>query len=175
MDMKEYLILVDENDEQTGIMEKQEVHRKGLLHRAVSVFVFNSKGEWLLQQRAFDKYHSGSLWSNACCTHPFPGESNLDAANRRLIQEMGLSCPLNEVFQFTYKETLANELIENEFDHVFVGISDNHPCINLVEVMGYRYMSTLDLLNDVTNKPEQYTVWFRHMVHRVHEQLNTIH
>lgn len=121
----EYVVLVDEQDKETGTMEKLQAHLNGRLHRAVSVFLFNSKGELLLQQRASGKYHSANLWTNTCCSHPRPGESAYDAANRRLYEEMGLACELSEVFSFIYKAHLGNNLTEHEFDHVFVGTNDN--------------------------------------------------
>ena len=104
-----------------------EAHKRGVLHRAISVFIFNSKGEMLLQQRAIGKYHSGGLWSNTCCSHPRPGEKNDDAAARRLYEEMGLKCEVKEIFAFVYKSTLENGLTEHEFDHVFTGVCDDHP------------------------------------------------
>ncbi len=100
--MEAQVILVNEKDEVTGVMEKMEAHRKGLLHRAFSVFILNDVGHMLLHQRALDKYHSGGLWTNACCSHPFPGETVAQAAHRRLFEEMGFDCPLSELFQFTY-------------------------------------------------------------------------
>src|SRR5690606_3613335 len=131
---QDYVILVDENDNETGTMQKMEAHQKALLHRAISVFICNSNGEWLLQKRALQKYHSNGLWTNTSCSHPFPGESNLDAANRRLFEEMGIKAGLTEIFTFIYKEQLDNELTEHELDHVFFGISDVEPEINPDEV-----------------------------------------
>jgi len=168
--MKNQVILVDQNDVPVGSMEKYEAHRKGLLHRAISVFLFNTKGQWLLQQRANDKYHSKSLWSNTCCTHPFKGESNLEAAHRRLSEEMGLTCELKEVFQFMYEEQLDEELTEHELDHVFIGFSDEIPVLNPSEVMDYRYTNLVDLQEDIKSHPENYTVWFRKIVEPVHEK-----
>src|SRR5215475_1033999 len=124
MTTKEEVILVDEDDFQVGTMEKMEAHRKALLHRAFSVFIFNTKGEMLLQQRALNKYHSAGLWTNACCSHPAPGESTLDAAEKRLLEEMGFITPLQEIFEFTYKTEFDNGLTEYEFDHVVVGTWD---------------------------------------------------
>jgi len=168
---KEQVILVDSNDTTLGCMEKFEAHRKGLLHRAISVFLFNSNGQWILQQRASNKYHSNSLWSNTCCTHPFPGESTLEAAHRRLSEEMGLNCDLKPVFQFVYKEQLDNELTEHELDHVFIGFSDKEPVINPMEVMDYCYKNFSDLQQDIKINPEKYTIWFRKIVEPVHEQI----
>lgn len=168
--MSDQVVLVDASDIQVGTMEKYEAHHKGLLHRAISVFLFNSHGQWLLQQRADDKYHSNSLWSNTCCTHPFPEESNLDAAHRRLSEEMGLSCELKYVFHFLYEESLDNDLTEHELDHVFIGFSDEEPKLNPQEVMDYCYINFSDLEHDLQTHPEKYTVWFRKIVGLVHEK-----
>ena len=130
----EKVILVDRKDHKIGLMEKQEAHIKGLLHRAFSVFVFNKNNELLLQKRALHKYHSGGLWTNTCCSHPRENENTLDAANRRLQEEMGVSCKLEFKFNFIYKASLDNKLFEHEFDHVFFGFSDNLPQINKEEV-----------------------------------------
>ncbi|MBV5284232.1 MAG: isopentenyl-diphosphate Delta-isomerase [Paludibacter sp.] len=165
--MEENVILVDEKDNEIGLMAKTEAHKKALLHRAISVFIFNSAGEWLLQRRAFNKYHSGGLWTNACCTHPFPNESNIDAANRRLKEEMGMHCALKELFSFTYKEALDNELTEHELDHVFIGTTDLIPNINSDEVAEYKYISCDDLIRDIQKNPNNYTVWFKKIIERV--------
>src|SRR6186713_1579239 len=118
------VILVSEHDDMVGIMDKMEAHKQGLLHRAFSVFIFNSKGEMLLQQRAFNKYHSGGLWTNACCGHPSPGEQTVAAARRRLMEEMGFTTGLEELFDFTYQHAFENGLTEHEYDHVFAGTWD---------------------------------------------------
>lgn len=157
------VILVNENDEQIGIMPKFETHEKAMLHRAFSVFIFNSKEEILMQQRAEHKYHSGGLWTNTCCSHPFPGEVTLEAANRRLMEEMGLKTTLNFVFKFHYKAAFDNVLTEHEIDHVFVGKSDELPSINPNEVASYKYMSIHEIQQDIARFPENYTVWFRIM------------
>lgn len=162
-----FVILVDSDDNQIGVSEKMEAHRKALLHRAVSVFIINSKGEWLLQRRALSKYHSNGLWTNTCCSHPYPNETSIDAANRRLVEEMGMKSLLNELFSFTYKEVLDNELTEYELDHVFIGISDENPRINLNEVMDWKYISFGDLRNDIELNPNNYTVWFKKIFERV--------
>jgi len=162
-----YIILVDYNDTETGIMDKMEVHRKGFLHRAISVFIVNTNGEWLLHRRAIDKYHSSGLWTNASCSHPYPAETNLEAARRRLKEEMGMSCPLNELFSFMYKEKLDNELTEHEYDHVFLGISDEKPEINTKEVMDWKYIAYNDLINDIEKNPLEFTVWFKKIVEKV--------
>lgn len=167
MDSKIYVVLVDESDKEIGIAEKMEAHRKSLLHRAISVFIVNPEGQWLLQRRALSKYHSQGLWTNACCTHPFPGESNVDAASRRLMEEMGLSSDLRKLFHFTYIEKLDNELTEHELDHVFVGVTDDLPKINTDEVMDYKYIDFKDLNEDIKRNPQNYTVWFRMIFERV--------
>jgi len=165
--MEENVILVDDKDNEIGLMAKTEAHKKALLHRAISVFIFNSADEWLLQRRALTKYHSGGLWTNACCTHPLPNESNIDAANRRLKEEMGMHSALKESFYFKYKEALDNELTEHELDHVFIGTTDLTPNVNFDEVAEYKYISYDDLIRDIQKSPSNYTVWFKKIVERV--------
>lgn len=166
--MGEKVILVDETDTPLGEMEKLEVHESALLHRAVSVFLFNGAGQLLLQKRAQDKYHSPDLWTNTACTHPFPNESNEAAALRRLRQEMGIALQqLTPLFHFIYKEKLQNGLTEHELDHVFVGISDVPPVPNSEEVADYVYVDPEKLLDDLEKFPDQYTVWFRKIIERV--------
>jgi isopentenyl-diphosphate Delta-isomerase len=162
-----YVILVNTDDHEIGIMEKMEAHRKALLHRAISVFVFNPEGEWLLQRRAFDKYHSQGLWTNTCCSHPYPGESVKDAAKRRLLEEMGMVCDLDELFTFTYMEKLDEGLTEHEFDHVFFGTSERFPDVNNKEVMEWKYIGFNDLLEDIMLHPLKYTIWFRIIFEKV--------
>ena len=145
----EKVILVDKTDHQIGEMEKQEAHIKGLLHRAFSIFIFNSKGEVLLQQRALHKYHSGGLWTNTCCSHPRNGETTIQAANRRLKEEMGMSCALKEEFSFIYKAKLDNDLYEHELDHVLFGTTDLQPKINKEEVADYKYSSFQDIQQEM--------------------------
>ena len=157
----EKVILVDKTDHQIGEMEKQEAHIKGLLHRAFSIFIFNSKGEVLLQQRALHKYHSGGLWTNTCCSHPRNGETTIQAANRRLMEEMGMSCVLTEEFSFIYKAKLDNDLYEHELDHVFFGTTDLLPQINKEEVADYKYSSFQDIQQEMKDYPERYTAWFK--------------
>jgi len=168
-----YVILVDEADNEIGTAEKMEAHRKSMLHRAISVFICNSKGEWLLQRRALDKYHSKGLWTNTCCSHPLPGESNIEAANRRLQEEMGMQCQLKDLFNFTYIEELENGLTEHELDHVFFGVTDDSPAINHEEVSEWKYMSYNDLIADIKTNPESYTVWFKKIVERVNQHINS--
>jgi len=166
--MKEpFVILVDKSDNQTGVIGKMEAHRNALLHRAVSVFIINSKGEWILQRRAFDKYHSNGLWTNTCCTHPNPGESNIESAQRRLKEEMGIECNLIELFTFTYRENLDHELTEHEYDHVFFGISDKDPVINTSEVEEWEAVSINDLKNNILKNPVSYTYWFKEIYEKV--------
>lgn len=154
------IILVNENDEPVGTMEKMEAHRKALLHRAFSVFIFNSRGELLLQQRAKEKYHSAGLWTNACCSHPRPGEDTTAAASRRLKEEMGFSAAIKEIFSFTYRSEFDNGLTEHEFDHVFAGVYDGpiHP--DPGEVAAYRYQSMEDVRMILDREPSQFTTWF---------------
>jgi isopentenyl-diphosphate delta-isomerase len=157
----EHVILVDENDQQIGLMEKMEAHEKGLLHRAFSVFIFNDENQLLLQQRAKDKYHSGGLWTNTCCSHPREGESLLDAGKRRLHEEMGFSCPIETVFSFIYKAELDNNLIEHELDHVLIGNYNEAPKPNPDEVMDWKYVDLEWVVEDMKAYPENYTAWFR--------------
>lgn len=154
------VILVDENDVEVGSMEKMEAHVKGLLHRAFSVFIFNSQGEMLLQQRALGKYHSGGLWTNACCSHPKPNETTIDAAHRRLKEEMGFDTPLTKAFEFKYKVNFTNGLSEHEFDHVFVGYYDGKIESNLDEVETYTYTSMDQIEVSLAKNADFYTEWF---------------
>jgi isopentenyl-diphosphate delta-isomerase len=154
------VVLVDETDRELGTMEKMEAHRKALLHRAFSVFIFNSRGEMLLQRRALKKYHSGGLWTNACCSHPAPGEPLLHAAGRRLREELGFTAPLEKVFDFIYKADLDNGLTEYEFDHVFTGIYDGIMAPDEEEVSEVRFTTLDDLRDSLRAHPEQYTAWF---------------
>jgi isopentenyl-diphosphate delta-isomerase len=158
--MTEELILVNEKDEQTGFMEKMETHRKGLLHRAFSVFIFNREGKMLLQQRSAHKYHSAALWTNACCSHPRQGETTLQAANRRLKEEMGMQAPLEKAFDFVYKASFENGLTEYEFDHVFVGITDNAVNADPEEVSDYCYKSLQEIQSALQSESDEYTAWF---------------
>ncbi|HEX4852022.1 MAG TPA: isopentenyl-diphosphate Delta-isomerase, partial [Puia sp.] len=159
--MEQEIILVDEKDHAIGVMEKLEAHRKGLLHRAFSVFIFNSKGEMLLQQRSVEKYHSGGLWTNACCSHPAPGEDIHAAATRRLQEELGFSTPLTKVFDFIYRSSFENGLIEHEFDHVFIGIHDAPIHADEQEISDYYFLGIEEISESIKKNPEKYTVWFR--------------
>jgi isopentenyl-diphosphate delta-isomerase len=171
MKPEESVILVDENDNEIGKEEKIIAHRQALLHRAISVFIVNSNGEWLLQQRALDKYHSKGLWTNTCCSHPYPGETCMAAANRRLMEEMGLTATLKEIFHFTYKESLENDLTEYEVDHVFIGVTDEKPSINSSEVLNWKYIDYQTMAKDIKQNPENYTVWFMKIYNKVNEFL----
>lgn len=165
------VILVDTNDNEIGTMEKMEAHRKAKLHRAISVFIINKKGEWLLQRRALTKYHSSGLWSNTCCTHPFPEESNINAAHRRLKYEMGMSTDIEELFSFIYKVKLNNQLTEHELDHIFIGITDEEPTLNPSEVMDWKYISLENLEQDISDNPANYSFWFKHIFNKVSEHI----
>lgn len=159
--LKEFVILVDEQNNELGAMEKQEAHEKAVLHRAFSVFVFNSKGELLLQQRALDKYHSAGLWTNTCCSHPRMGEDTKDAAQRRLKEEMGFETPLEGKGTFIYKAAFDNGLTEHELDFIYTGIYDQNPEINKQEVNDYSWLSLNEVQQDIATYPEKYTAWFK--------------
>jgi len=166
----ENVILVDTNDTPVGQMEKLKAHLKGELHRALSVLIFNSEGEILLQQRAFSKYHTPGLWSNTCCSHPRPGEDSLEAATRRLGEEMGFTTPLIKSFDFIYRAHFDNGLIEHEFDHVFFGTFDGEPVINPEEANDFRWVKLNNLMEDMRSVPENYTVWFRIIMEKMAER-----
>ena len=155
------VILVNESDEPIGVMDKMEAHRKGELHRAFSVFIFNSKGEMLLQQRAMNKYHSGGLWTNACCSHPAPGEETMEAANRRLKEEMGFETNLKKIFDFVYRSEFENGLIEHEFDHIFVGEFERDIVMNREEVKDFCYKKLDEIRDSLAMQPQKYTAWFQ--------------
>jgi len=157
---EEQVILVNEKDEQIGIMPKLEAHEKAMLHRAFSVFIVNDKGELLLQQRAASKYHSPMLWTNTCCSHQREGETNIEAGKRRLQEEMGFVTQLKEVFSFIYKAPFDNGLTEHELDHVMVGSYNENPKINNEEVGDYKWITLEAVKTDMETQPEIYTVWF---------------
>lgn len=169
----EFVVLVDENDLQIGKMEKLEAHQKGLLHRAFSVLIFNDKGEMLIHQRAADKYHCGGLWTNACCSHPRENESITQAAERRLMEEMGFSVKTYPLKQFIYKASFTNGLIEHEFDHIVTGIYNDTPKPNPEEVMDFKFVALNKLEKDIKENPKKYTPWFRIIVEE-HLQNSTI-
>jgi isopentenyl-diphosphate Delta-isomerase len=157
----EHVILVDETDRETGTMEKMEAHRKGVLHRAFSILLFNSRGELLLQKRSSLKYHSGGLWTNTCCSHPQPGEDIIQAANRKLKQEMGIDLYTEFAFKFIYKTSLDHQLIEHEYDYVLIGQFDGQPVINPDEVEDWKFIDMASVKREIENSPEIYTYWFK--------------
>lgn len=167
--MEEEVILVDIDDKEIGRMPKMEAHILGKLHRAFSVFIFNTKGELLLQQRAFDKYHSGGEWTNTCCSHPKPGEVTINAAHRRLQEEMGMQSVLSPVFSFSYRAILKQGIVEHEYDHVFFGVTDQVPIVNPTEVNAYQYIKMALLQEDLTSNPDKYTAWLKICFDRVME------
>ena len=167
------VILVDERDTAVGIMEKMEVHQKALLHRAFSVFIFNDKGEMLLQKRAEKKYHSGGLWTNACCSHPQPGEDTMESANNRLREEMGFNTALHKAFTFVYKAPFENGLTEHEYDHVFVGSFNGLIKPNPAEVEDYCYQSLDELKQSLQTHPHHFTAWFKIALPKLEDYLAT--
>lgn len=172
---EEKVILVNENDEQIGLMPKMEAHEKALLHRAFSVFVFNDKNELMLQQRALEKYHSPGLWTNTCCSHQRDGESNLSAGKRRLQEEMGFVTELKETTSFIYKAPFDNGLTEHEYDHVMVGHYNESPIINKEEVADWKWMPLEEVKVDIALHPELYTEWFKIIFDKFYEYLNISH
>ncbi len=165
----EFVVLVDEQDNAIGKMEKLQAHVEGALHRAFSIFIFNSEKKLLIQKRASSKYHCGGLWTNTCCSHPREHESLQDAANRRLQEEMGMTCELKSLFSFIYKAEFENGLIEHEFDHVFFGESNQIPKLNLDEVEEFKYIGLEELQTEIKEKPESFTPWFIIAIDRVKE------
>jgi len=169
---EEQVILVNERDEKIGLMPKMEAHEKALLHRAFSVFVFNNKGEMLLQQRAAHKYHSPNLWTNTCCSHQRDGESNISAGKRRLHEEMGFTTELEESISFIYKAPFENGLTEHEFDHVLLGYYNEAPNINPDEVKAFKWMKTEEVKIDIEKNPEIYTAWFKIIFDKFYNHIN---
>jgi len=159
--MIDEVILIDDQDRVAGSMEKLQAHRRGLLHRAFSIFVFNDGFELMLQQRSSHKYHSAGLWSNTCCSHPLTGESLLDAAHGRLQHEMGFDCPLREVFSFTYQAEVGAGLTEHEFDHVFIGAYNGQPRPNPAEARDWRWIELPRLMQLMKTDPDSYTAWLK--------------
>ena len=157
----EQVILVNDLDEEIGVMEKMKAHYEARLHRAFSVFIFNNKGEMLLQQRANNKYHSGGLWTNACCSHPKPNEATMSAAERRLNEELGFSTPLKKLFEFTYKASFDNGLTEYEFDHAYIGTYNGEINFNKTEVQDFCYRSLADIQSALETHPQKFTEWFK--------------
>ncbi len=159
--MEENVILVDERDNKLGLMEKMKAHEKGLLHRAFSVFVVNSSGELMMQQRALHKYHSGGLWTNTCCSHPRDGETTEEAAHRRLQEEMGFDCEIRKMFHFIYKAELDLGMTEHEFDHLYIGFFNGIPQLNKEEAADWKWMSIEEVETDLVEQPQNYTEWFK--------------
>jgi len=167
MTEEEKVILVNESDEQLGLMAKMEAHEKGVLHRAFSVFLFNDKKELLLQRRAVTKYHSPGLWTNTCCSHPRNGENVMEAANRRLMEEMGIMAELEQKFSFIYHAELDQNLIEHELDHVLIGNFNGTPLLNPEEASEWKFLNLEDVKKDVSTSPNDYTEWFKICLDRV--------
>ena len=163
--MKDYVILVDENNNQIGLEEKILAHKKNLLHRAFSIFIFNDSFEILLQKRAPNKYHSGNLWTNTCCSHPLENLSLVESAKKRLVEEMGIKANLNEVFSFIYQAEFDNGLSEYEYDHVLFGISNNQPILNPDEAIDYKWIKISDLKAQIEKNPGNFTVWLQIMIY----------
>lgn len=170
---QEFVILVNEKDEEIGAMEKMQAHVSGRLHRALSVFIYNNEGKWLLHKRAEHKYHSAGLWTNTCCSHPRQGESTLEAAHRRLQEEMGMSCMLDHRFSFIYKAELDHDLTEHELDHVFVGHSSEIPVPNKDEVSDWRYVTSDELKAEIERSPASFTEWFKIIYPKLIEEMVT--
>ena len=168
--MTDHVILVDESDQELGFMEKMEAHRKGVLHRAFSVLLFNSKGEVLLQKRSAFKYHSARLWTNTCCSHPKPAENIDVAVRRRLQEEMGIDSKPEFAYKFIYKTALDNNLTEHELDYVFIGTFDGKPVINSHEVDDWKFVSLDAARQHINLHPELYTHWFKLII--THPQLS---
>jgi len=171
---EDHVILVDENDNQIGLMPKLEAHEKAVLHRAFSVFIFNDKNELMLQQRAFHKYHSPGLWTNTCCSHQRDGETNIEAGKRRLREEMGFVTDLEETISFIYKAQFDNGLTEHEYDHVMVGYFDGNPKINLNEVADWKWMTLDEVKNDIAYHPDNYTIWFKIIFDKFYQHINLV-
>ena len=170
-DTRNLVVLVDERDRETGTMDKLLAHQNGgMLHRAFSIFVFNRGGELLLQRRAMAKYHTPGKWTNTCCSHPFPGESVMDAAHRRLVEEMGFDCPMKEEFSFTYLADVGNGLTENEYDHVVFGAYEPDPKPNPDEVMAFRWVGLDELKDEIASNPADFTPWIAIIVEKVAER-----
>ena len=169
--IEEQVILVNENDEQIGLMPKMEAHEKAVLHRAFSVFIFNHANQLMLQQRAAEKYHSPLLWTNTCCSHQRNGETNIEAGKRRLQEEMGFVCELKEKTSFIYKAPFENGLTEHELDHIMVGYFNELPKINREEVESFKFMTVEEVKADIALKPEIYTEWFKIIFDKSFEKL----
>jgi len=162
--MNQDVILVNKNDEEIGTMEKMEAHLQGMLHRAFSVLIFNSHGKLLIHRRAYGKYHSEGLWTNTCCSHPLPGETIAEAANRRLKEEMGMETTLAPLFSFIYRAELENNLVEHELDHVLIGFTNEQPNVNPEEVCDYKWLAMHEIEEDIERQPNLYTAWFKKII-----------
>ena len=162
--MADYVILVDENDNDIGVEEKIVAHQKKMLHRAFSIFLFNDNREILLQKRAPNKYHSGNLWTNTCCSHPQRKISLIESAQIRLAEEMGIKANLKKIFSFIYETEFENGLHEHEFDHVLFGKFNGKPILNPNEAVDYKWISISELQNEVEINPDKFTVWLKIMV-----------
>lgn len=169
---EEHVILVNEKDQEIGLMPKLEAHQKAVLHRAFSVFIFNSENELMLQQRASNKYHSPNLWTNTCCSHQRSGESNIKAGTRRLYEEMGFTTSLKEITSFIYKAPFDNGLTEHELDHIMVGYYNEDPVINSDEVEDWKWMKIEDVKKDILLNPNIYTAWFKIIFKNFYNHLN---
>ena len=168
---EEKVLLVDTQDRVLGTMPKLEAHQKGVLHRAFSVFILNRQNALMLQQRAWDKYHSPGLWTNTCCSHQREGEDSLTAGKRRLQEEMGLEAPLTPLFTFIYKAPFDNGLTEHELDHVLLGYSEQSPNPNPQEVADWQWMPLEEVQQRLTEQPEQFTVWFKIIFERFYAHI----
>ena len=169
--MQDQVILVNKKDEQIGLMDKLEAHERGALHRAVSIFIFNSNLELLIQRRAFDKYHTPGIWSNTACSHPRNSESTLSCANRRLFEEMGIETKIIPIFHFIYKAEFQNNLIEHELDHVFMGFTNKKPSPNHYEVCDWKYVDKISLRKLLNDSPENFSPWFKICFERVFQKV----
>ena len=171
---EERVILVDKLDNQIGTMPKMEAHQKAILHRAFSVFILNERGELMLQQRAHDKYHSRSLWTNTCCSHQREGEGNIEAGKRRLEEEMGFTTDLTELFHFIYQAPFENGLTEHELDHVLLGYYQGPPKINNLEVADWKWMNIKKISESIKINPQEYTVWFKIVFDQFIKKINSL-
>lgn len=171
---EELVILVDSLDNQIGTMAKMEAHEKAILHRAFSVFILNDRGELMMQQRAHDKYHSPSLWTNTCCSHQREGEGNIEAGKRRLKEEMGFTTDLKELFHFVYQAQLDNGLSEHELDHVLIGYYEESPKINKLEVADWKWMDIKQIKESIKVNPNMYTVWFKIVFDQFIKEINLL-
>ena len=170
----DFVILVNKNDKKIGLMPKMEAHKKGALHRAFSVFIFNNKNELMIQKRNINKYHSPGLWTNTCCSHQKDGESNISAGKRRLLEEMGFCVELNEIGSFIYNVGVDNGLVEHELDYILVGKYNGNVKINSDEVDNWKWMSLDNIKDDVRKRSKNYTEWFKIIMDNYYTQLKKI-